>query len=105
MAKFKRRTFTGEFKAQVVLEVISGVKSFSEACRHYQLSEQTLSRWKEEFIEHVAMVFERPSQNDAEQKRMVELERMIGKLTVELEIANKASSLLSSLKSRSEHSR
>jgi transposase-like protein len=44
MTKSKRRSFTAEFKAQVVLEVISGIKTFSEACRQYQLSEQTLSR-------------------------------------------------------------
>ncbi len=44
MTKGNRRTFSAEFKAQVVLEVISGVKTFTEACRQYQLSEQTLSR-------------------------------------------------------------
>jgi transposase len=102
MTKSKRRSFTAEFKAQVVLEVISGVKTFSEACREYQLSEQTLSRWKQEFVQHAAMVFERPGQNDQEQQRVAELERVIGKLTIELEIAKKASSLLSSLQSRSE---
>jgi transposase len=87
----------------VVLEVISGVKTFSEACRQYQVSEQTLSRWKQEFVEHAALVFERPGQADQEQQRVAELERVIGKLTVELEIAKKASSLLNSLQSRSEH--
>ena len=44
MTRSKRRSFTEEFKAQVVLEVIGGVKTFSEACRQYQVSEQTLSR-------------------------------------------------------------
>jgi len=105
MTKSKRRSFTAEFKAQVVLEVISGVKTFSEACRQYQLSEQTLSRWKQEFVQHAAMIFERPGQTDQEQQREAELERVIGKLTVELEIAKKASSVLSSLPSRSEHLR
>lgn len=102
MTKGKRRTFTAEFKAQVVLEVSSGVKTFSEACRRYQVGEQTLSRWKQEFVHHAAMVFERPGQNDQEQQCVAELERVIGKLTVELEIAKKASSLLNSLPSRSE---
>ena len=101
MTKSKQRSFTAEFKAQVVLEVISGIKTFSEACRQYQVSEQTLSRWKQEFVQHAAMVFERPGHNDQEQ-RVAELERMIGKLTIELEIAKKASSLLNSLPSRSE---
>jgi transposase len=102
MTKSNRRSFTAEFKAQVVVEVISGVKTFSEACRQYQVSEQTLSRWKQEFVQHAALVFERPGHTDQEQQRVAELERMIGKLTIELEIAKKASSLLNSLPSRSE---
>ena len=89
MTKIKRRSFTAEFKAQVVLEVISGIKMFSEACRQYQLSEQTLSRWKQEVVQNAAMVFERSGQNDEEQQHVAELERMIGKLTIELEIAKK----------------
>ncbi len=102
MTKSKRRTFTSEFKAQVMLEVVSGVKTFSEACRQYQLSEQTLSRWKQEFVQRAEMIFEHSNLNDQEQQRVAELERVIGKLTVELEIAKKASSLLSSLQGRSE---
>ena len=89
MTKGKRRSFTAEFKAQVVLEVIGGVKTFSEACQQYQVSEQTLSRWKQEFVQHAVLVFERPEHLDQEQQRVTELERMIGKLTVELEIAKK----------------
>ena len=102
MSKDKRRKFTAEFKAQVVLEVISGAKSFTEACRQYQVSEQTLSRWKHDFVEHAAVVFERTTHQEQESERVAELERMIGKLTVELEIANKASSIWHSLQTRSE---
>ena len=31
----KRRTFTPEFKAQVVLEELSGIKSKAEICREH----------------------------------------------------------------------
>ncbi len=105
MTKVKRSLFTSEFKAQVVLGVISWVRTFSEACRQYQLGKQTLSRCKHKFVQIAAIVFERPCQNDQEQQRVAELERMIGKLTVELEIAKKVSSLLNSLQSRSEYLR
>lgn len=90
MTYHKQRSFTAEFKAQVVLEVISGSKSCMEACRQYQISEQTLSRWKREFVDHAAMVFEQARPDSQESERMAELERLIGKLTVELEIAKKA---------------
>jgi transposase-like protein len=89
MTNNKQRSFTAEFKAQVVLEVISGTKSFMEACRQYQISEQTLSRWKREFLEHAASVFEQPGARSQESERIAELERLIGKLTVELDIAKK----------------
>jgi len=37
------RSFTPEFKAQVVLEVLTGVRSASEACQHYQLKPDLIS--------------------------------------------------------------
>jgi transposase-like protein len=54
----KRRTFTAEFKTQVVLEVISGVKSSAEICREHNLKPQLLSRWKAEFLDNAPKVFE-----------------------------------------------
>jgi hypothetical protein len=36
----KRRQFTVHFKAEVVLSVLSGVKSQAEVCRDYQLTPQ-----------------------------------------------------------------
>lgn len=46
-----RRQFTPEFKAQVVLELLSGAKSGAEACRLYHINTQVLSRWKAEFLQ------------------------------------------------------
>ena len=42
----KRRKFTPEFKAEVVLEALSGQSSQAELCRRYNLSEQQLSKLK-----------------------------------------------------------
>ena len=38
MAKRKRRTFTPEFKAEVVLEALRGESSQAELCRRHNLS-------------------------------------------------------------------
>ena len=84
------RSFTPEFKAQVVLEVLTGVRSASEACQHYQLKPDLVSRWKAQFLERAATVFEREDQNNPALARVSELER----LTLELEVSKKASSLL-----------
>jgi transposase len=92
-----RRAFTPKFKAQVVLEVLSGVKNTAEACREYSLHSQVLNRWKAEFLEQAHTIFEKNSNQSQEQERVVELERMVGRLTMELAAAKKASSILNSL--------
>jgi transposase len=97
----KRRTFTPEFKAQVVLEELTGVKDKAEICREYRLRSQVFSRWREEFLKRAPEIFAtKPSRGD-EQERIAELERMIGRLTMELEMAKKASNILTSLSTRS----
>ncbi len=93
----KRRTFTPEFKAQVVLEELTGLKSKAEICREHRLKPEVFSRWRAQFLERAAEIFAtQPSRGD-EQERIAELERMVGRLTMQLEAAKKASSILTSL--------
>ena len=93
----KRRQFTPEFKAQAVLEELTGIKDRADICREHRLRAPVLSRWKEEFLERASEIFAtQPSRGD-EQERIAELERMVGRLTMELEAAKKASSILTSL--------
>ena len=40
----KRRTFTPEFKAELVLKVLSGATSQAEVCRCHHLNEYQLSQ-------------------------------------------------------------
>ena len=89
-----RRTFTSEFKAKVVLQLISGEKSLAEICRKYKLNQQMVSRWKTEFLQNAPSVFESKKGYSAEQQRIAELERILGRKTMELEIAKKAYSIL-----------
>ncbi len=84
----ERRTFSPEFKARVVLELISGKKGLMEASREYNIKDTVLSRWKQEFLERAAQVFEQPKSNEQE-ARVAELERMVGRLTLQLDMAKK----------------
>jgi transposase-like protein len=96
----KRRTFTPEFKAQVVLEELTGVKDRAEICREYRLRSQVFSRWRQEFLERAPEIFAtKPSRGDV-QEQIAELERMVGRLTMELDAAKKASNILTSLSTR-----
>jgi transposase-like protein len=97
-----RRRFTPEFKARVVLEMIRGAKSLAEVCRQHQLNSQMVARWKCEFLEKSPQLFQTGEQNSQEQARIAELERLIGRLTLELEIAKKASAMLNGHRSKSE---
>ena len=90
----KYRTFTPEFKAQVVLEIVSGRKSQAQVCREHQLKESLVSRWRTEFVQNASKVFQRESGLNQQDVRIAELEQLIGRLTLQLEIAKKASTLL-----------
>lgn len=92
----RRRKFTPEFKAQIVLSILTGEKTAGELCREYQLHHNMLTRWKNEFVEKAVVVFEEDSHTSDQADRIAELERMIGRLTMENEVLKKASHLLNS---------
>jgi transposase-like protein len=89
-----RRIFSAEFKAKVVLDVISGSKSAAEACREYSIKADLLSHWKSQLVENASKVFENGSEVDPQQARIAELERLAGKQSLEMEILKKALTLL-----------
>jgi transposase-like protein len=97
-----RRNFSAEFKVKVVLEIISGSKSAAEVCREYNLKPDLVSHWKNQFVANAAQVFENGTKVDPQQARIEELERLAGKLSLELEIAKKALMLLPRVKKQNE---
>jgi transposase-like protein len=92
----KRRVFKPEFKARVVLEILTQQKSVAQASREYGIKDTILSRWKQELVERSPQVFESSSTDDDRDRRMAELERMVGRLAMELEMSKKVSSILNS---------
>ena len=92
----KRRRFTSEFKAEVVLEALRGESSQAELCRRHNLSADQLSKWKQQVVENVATLFDSTDKHsDASIERIAQLEQLVGRLTLALEIQKKASTLLS----------
>ena len=86
----KRRTFTPEFKAEVVLEALRGESSQAELGRQYNLSEDQLSKWKQQVVENVATLFASTGQQSSEAaERIAHLEQRVGRLTVALDIQKK----------------
>ena len=97
MAKRKRRNFTPEFKAEVVLEALRGESSQAELCRCHNLSEDQLSKWKQQFVENAVSLFAASTDKHSSEatERIAHLEQLVGRLTLALDIQKKASTWLS----------
>lgn len=90
-----RRQFTAEFKAQVILELLTGAKSSAELCREHQIASSVLADWKAIFLARMASIFEHPDQSpNHDSARTAELERLVGRLTLENDILKKATNIL-----------
>jgi len=103
----KRRTFSPDFKVQVVLEVLTGSRTMAQVCREHRLASQVVSAWRRRFVQRATDIFSTAENERAEQKRIADLECLVGRLTLELEVvdmakpvAKKASSILTSLSTR-----
>ena len=86
-----RCNFTSEFKAKIVLQLISGQESLAVICRELKLNQQMISRWKTEFLQNAPSIFERKKWQSEEQERIAELERVLGRKTMELKTVKKHS--------------
>jgi transposase len=90
-----RRQFTAAFKAQVVLELLSGAKSSTELCREHQIASSVLADWKAHFLAHTASLFKNPGRHaHQDATRIAELERLVGRLTLDNDILKKATNIL-----------
>jgi transposase-like protein len=94
----RHRKFTPEFKFDVVVQLLNGSKSITELCREHELRDSMVYRWRDELLARGPQVYARENVTGeaAAQVRIAELERMIGRLTMELDALKKASSLLGS---------
>ena len=100
----KNRKYSPETKVRIVLEILRGEKSVAKASRDYQIKDSLLYRWKDEFLEggKQAFTFGQAAAQKRRADKVAELERLVGKLTMQLEIAKKASHYVRSLPPESE---
>ena len=89
-----RRNFPPEFKARVVVDLLTGAVSQAELARKHGLKPDLLARWKADALERLPELFAGDEQAQQHQARVAELEQIIGRQTCELEVLKKASRLL-----------
>ena len=95
-----RRSFDADFKARLVLELLTGSVSQAELCRKHDLKPQLIAHWKAIFLDRLPLLFDGEADHNQDQARIAELEQLVGRQAYELEILKKASRLLSAPASR-----
>jgi len=58
----KRRHFTPEEKAKIVIEVLREEKTLNEIAAEYEIHPNQLSRWKAEFLNNAARAFSKEAE-------------------------------------------
>lgn len=89
-----RRSFPAEFKAQVVLDLLTGAANQAELCRKHNLKPQLLTQWRVAVLERLHTIFQDDPQVNQDQARIAELEQLVGRQAYDLEILKKASRML-----------
>lgn len=87
----KQRNYSSEFKATVVLELVSGQRRVSEASRAHKVHASVINRWRNEFLKQAHLAFGGKGGGNDSAERIAELDRMVGRLTMALSVAKKAS--------------
>ena len=89
MTKSTRRTLNAQFKFQVALEAVKGLRSTNEIAADYQVHPTQVSTWKKELLESGSALFERKNARNREledqERRTAELERTLGRVVIERE--------------------
>jgi transposase-like protein len=98
MSNKTRRTFSAQFKFEAVMDMLHGEKSIAAICRERQIKDTLLYKWRDAFMERAPSVFEDKRSvktSDETTSQIAELERLVGRLTLENEILKKARNWLS----------
>ena len=97
----KRRRFTPEFKARVVLEVLMGAQSPAQACCRHALSPDLLTTWEGTSLERAHTTFQPDEQRDEDRARIAEPEQLLGRATRRIGILKEATTLPDAASTRS----
>jgi len=100
----KRKTYSADFKAKLVLEVLEGEKTINEIASAYEIIPNNLKNWKKQFLENMSLAFDKSSvvkeykeEIETLQKDKDELAKKVGNLTIEKDfLEGKLVSLVSS---------
>ena len=91
--KAKRRKFTAAFKAQVAIEALKERETMAELSKRFEVHPNMISKWKQEFLERSAEIFETQAPEVNFEAEREKLYAKIGKLEVERDWLKKISKM------------
>ena len=104
MPNYTKRFFSPQQKLEIVMESFQRDTTIEAVCRKFGLVRSVINRWRSEFRERAAQAF--VDKRSPKQKALLQgfepgespddLKKIIGNLTVQLEIVKKAQGLLHS---------
>ncbi len=88
MTMEKRRRYTPEQKAKIVIEVLREERTLNEIAAEYEIHPNQLSRWKAEFLSNAARAFSKETDEvdkvkQSYEKEKDELLKQLGQLSYE----------------------
>ena len=84
MSSNPAKRFTPRFKFQIVLESLRGEKAVGQLARSYGTHPISIHRWKKEFMEKGPEIFSQETTIHDYEKKIADLERLIGHKEVEI---------------------
>jgi putative transposase len=94
----KRRKFSAEQKTKIVLEILQGDETLNQIASRYEISPNVLQNWKKQFLENASLAFEpatvvKEYKNEilSKEREIEELQKALGKTTIERDWAVKSS--------------
>jgi transposase-like protein len=85
----KRRTYSREFKLQVIGEADAGVP-IAELCRRYELANGMIGKWRRQLKDSPRNPFPGKGSRSTDQAKIAEMERLIGRQALEIDFLKNA---------------
>lgn len=83
------KQYSAKAKFQMVLEVLREHQPQVEIARSFGVHPKLIGNWKRYFLENGYQLFEHTTKEDEHLKKIAELEKIIGRQTIELELAKR----------------
>jgi len=84
MGRATRKPYSPKLKFQVVLEALTGERTPGQIAKAYGVHANSIGLWKRAFLERGPELFAQQSSLDEYERRIAELERLLGRKEVEI---------------------